>query len=81
MSLTLPEINPFTVGQLLFMLQLQTVFAGGLYGVEPMNQPAVESGKQYAYGMLGRKGFENKAAEARDWQQKKGGLSSNFSCR
>ena len=71
MSIILPEINAFTIGQLLFMLEVQTVFAGGLYGVNPMNQPGVESSKQYIYGMLGRKGFEAKAREAKEWQERK----------
>ncbi len=70
MSLILPEINPFTIGQLLFLLEVQTTFAGGLYNVNPMIQPAVESGKHYAYGMMGRKGFEDKAREVKEWQDR-----------
>jgi len=71
MSLILPEINAFTVGQLLFLLEVQTVFAGGLYYVNPMDQPGVEASKQYIYGMMGRKGFESKARAAREWQERK----------
>jgi len=59
MSLLLPEINPFTVGQLLYMLEVQTAFTGGLYNINPFDQPGVELGKQFTYGMLGRAGFEN----------------------
>jgi glucose-6-phosphate isomerase len=72
MSLILPEINPFTIGQLLFLLEVQTAFTGGLYNVNPMDQPAVESGKRYAYGMMGRGGFEDKAREVKEWQGRKG---------
>ena len=72
MSINLPEVNAFTVGQLLFLLELQTVFTGGLYDVNPMDQPAVELGKHYAYGLMGRKGFEDKAAEVREWRGRKG---------
>jgi len=72
MSLILPEINPFTLGQLLFLLEVQTVFTGGLYDINPMDQPAVESGKHYAYGMMGRSGFEDKAGEVKEWQSRKG---------
>ncbi|MEK7353629.1 MAG: glucose-6-phosphate isomerase, partial [Chloroflexota bacterium] len=71
MSLILPEINAFTVGQLLFLLEVQTVFTGGLYYVNPMDQPGVEASKQYIYGMMGRKGFEDKAREAKEWQSRK----------
>ncbi|MEE8413838.1 MAG: glucose-6-phosphate isomerase [Dehalococcoidales bacterium] len=72
MSLTLPEINPFTLGQLLFLLEAQTVFTGGLYDIDPMNQPGVEASKQYIYGMMGRSGFEDKAREAKEWQAREG---------
>ena len=71
MSLILPEINAFTIGQLLFLLQVQTVFTGGLYYVNPLDQPGVEASKQYIQGMMGRKGFEDKAREALEWQEKK----------
>ncbi len=71
MSITLPEINPFTIGQLLFLLQVQTVFAGGLYDVNPMDQPGVEASKQYAYGMMGRSGFEGQGREIKEWQNRK----------
>jgi glucose-6-phosphate isomerase len=70
MSFILPEINPFTIGQLLFLFQLQTVFAAGLYNIDPMGQPAVEKGKRYAYGMLGRDGFGDKAAEIEELQDR-----------
>jgi glucose-6-phosphate isomerase len=52
-SLVLPEINAFTVGQLLFMLEVQTVFTAGLYDVNPLDQPGVEAGKRYIMELLG----------------------------
>ncbi len=72
MSLIIPEINPFTIGQLLFLLEVQTVFTSGLYGVNPMNQPGVEASKHYTYGIMGRNGFEDKARENKEWQHRKG---------
>jgi glucose-6-phosphate isomerase len=71
MCITLPEANAFTIGQLIFLLEVQTVFAGGLYNVNPMDQPGVESGKHYIYGMMGRRGFEDKGREAREWLERK----------
>ncbi|MCJ7744014.1 MAG: glucose-6-phosphate isomerase, partial [Dehalococcoidales bacterium] len=72
MSLILPEVNPFTIGQLLFWLEAQTVFTGGLYDINPMDQPGVEASKQYAYGLMGRRGFEDKAREIKEWQARPG---------
>lgn len=62
-SITLPEVNPFTIGQLLQMLMIQTAFSGGLYNINAFDQPGVEQGKDYAYGMMGRKGYEKKKVE------------------
>ena len=72
MSLILPEINPFTIGQLLFLLEVQTVFTGGLYNINPLDQPGVEASKQYVYGMMGRSGFEDKVQEIKEWQNRSG---------
>lgn len=69
MSFTLPEVNPFTIGQLFFLLEVQTVFTGGLYDINPIDQPGVEAGKQFINGMMGRSGFEDKARESREWQE------------
>jgi glucose-6-phosphate isomerase len=72
MSLILPQVNPFTIGQLLFWLEVQTVFTGGLYDINPMDQPGVEASKQYAYGLMGRRGFEDKARDIKKWQARPG---------
>jgi glucose-6-phosphate isomerase len=72
MSLILPKVNPFTIGQLLFWLEVQTVFTGGLYNINPMDQPGVEASKQYTYGLMGRRRFEDKAREIKEWQARPG---------
>ncbi|MGQ9618048.1 MAG: glucose-6-phosphate isomerase [Candidatus Aminicenantia bacterium] len=46
MTLKIPEINPYFVGQMLYFLQLQTVIAGEILGVNPFDQPGVELGKK-----------------------------------
>ncbi len=63
MSLIIPEINPFTVGQLLFLLEVQTVFTGCLYDVDPMVQPGVEASKRHIHGMMGRSGPDKERTE------------------
>lgn len=57
MTLELPRIDAHSLGQLLMMLQIATVYAGVLYNVDPLNQPGVELGKQLTYGLMGREGF------------------------
>ncbi|UCD84452.1 MAG: glucose-6-phosphate isomerase [Deltaproteobacteria bacterium] len=56
-KILLPEINPFSVGQLLYFFEVQTVYAGGLYNINPLDQPGVEEGKRITYRMMGREGF------------------------
>lgn len=59
MTITLPEVNAFTVGQLLYLLEVQTAFTGGLYNIDPFDQPGVELGKKLTYGLMGREGYES----------------------
>ena len=66
MTIELPRIDAHSLGQLLMMLQIATVYAGGLYGVDPLDQPGVELGKQLTYGLMGRAGFSAPAAAASD---------------
>ncbi|MCL2698966.1 MAG: glucose-6-phosphate isomerase [Defluviitaleaceae bacterium] len=63
MTLTLPEVNEFTVGQILYMLEVATGFAGELMGIDAFDQPGVEEGKNAAYALFGRPGYEEKKAE------------------
>jgi glucose-6-phosphate isomerase len=63
MTITLPEVNANTVGQLFFMLEVATAIAGKLYKIDAFNQPGVEGGKIAAYAQMGRKGYEAKAKE------------------
>jgi glucose-6-phosphate isomerase len=62
-TITIPEINPFTTGGLFFLFEVETAFAGGLFGINPFDQPGVEEGKQLTYGVMGKKGYEDRAAE------------------
>ncbi len=56
-----PEINEFSVGQFIMLYEIATAFAGELYNIDAFDQPGVEAGKKAAYGLLGRKGFEEEA--------------------
>lgn len=58
MTLHLGPINPTALGGLLMLFQVATVYAGSLYGVDPLDQPGVELGKVLTYGLMGRTGYE-----------------------
>src|SRR5690606_17063049 len=57
MTIELDEVNARSLGALFMFLQIATVYAGALYGVDPLDQPGVELGKQLTYARLGRKGY------------------------
>jgi glucose-6-phosphate isomerase len=56
-TLRLSTISPESVGELLYFLEVQTAFAGMLYGINAFDQPGVETGKKAAFALLGRKGY------------------------
>ncbi|MBI3783423.1 MAG: glucose-6-phosphate isomerase [Deltaproteobacteria bacterium] len=62
-TLALPQLNAFTLGQLFYLFEVAVVFAGGLYRVDPFNQPGIEVSKRLTYALMGRKGFDEARAE------------------
>lgn len=65
MTITVPRVDARALGELFMLLQIATVYAGELYGVDPLDQPGVELGKQLTYGIMGRAGFE---AFRQEWE-------------
>ena len=63
LTITLPEVNEFTLGELLYMFEVATGFAGELLNIDAFNQPGVEEGKNATYSMFGRPGYEEKKKE------------------
>ena len=59
----LPEVNEFTLGELMYLFELQTAYAGAMFNIDTFNQPGVEAGKQATFALLGKKGYEAKRAE------------------
>lgn len=62
-TITLDRVNPYNIGQLLYMLEVQTAIAGALYNIDPFNQPGVEQAKNYTYALMGRAGYEESAED------------------
>lgn len=57
-TLTLDQVSAENIGGLIYLFEVQTLFAGGLFGVDPLDQPGVEEGKDYTYGLMGRPGYD-----------------------
>jgi len=73
-TVVLPEVNEFTMGQLIYMLELQTALVGELFNIDAFNQPGVELGKHYTYGVLGRDGYQDKKEDYDNRPEKDGAL-------
>jgi glucose-6-phosphate isomerase len=72
MTITMPAIDAYHLGQLFHLFELSTAFTGYLYKINPFNQPGVEEGKNLTYGMMGKKGFEDQRKEVEEHRKKRG---------
>lgn len=63
MTITLPEVNENTLGQLLYFFEVTTAFMGELLNINAFDQPGVEEGKNATYAYFGRPGYEEKKKE------------------
>ena len=52
-TITLPEVNAHTIGQLIYFFELTTAYAGELLDIDAFNQPGVEESKIASYAVLG----------------------------
>ena len=59
LTITMPKINGYYLGQLLYLLEVETAIAGELYNINTFNQPGVEQVKNYTYALMGRAGYED----------------------
>ncbi len=62
-TISLPEVNEFTLGQLLYFFELQTAYTGAMLDVDTYNQPGVEAGKKATFALLGKNGYEGQKKE------------------
>jgi len=59
----LPRLDAGTLGQLFLALEVQTACQAALFGVDAYDQPGVEAGKEAAFALIGREGYEQARAE------------------
>lgn len=53
-----PEVNEFYLGELFYFFEFACGLSGYLLGVNPFNQPGVESYKKNMFALLGKPGYE-----------------------
>ena len=62
-KIILPEIDEYSIGQLLYFYQMQTAFCGAMLNINAYNQPGVEESKKATFALLNREGYRNKRDE------------------
>jgi len=73
MTISIPAIDAYHLGQLFYFFEIATAYTGILLDINPFDQPGVEEGKNLTYGMMGKKGFEEKRKEVESHRKKKTG--------
>lgn len=63
MSVMIPEMNAYYLGQLIYFFEKACAMSGYLLRVNPFDQPGVEAYKSNMFALLGKKGFEEKNKE------------------
>ncbi len=58
MIVNVPEVNEFYLGELFYFFEFACGVSGYLLGVNPFNQPGVESYKKNMFALLGKPGYE-----------------------
>lgn len=69
-TIMLPEVNAFTIGELMYFYELETAYCGAMLNINTFDQPGVEEGKNATYALLGRPGYEEKKAELENRPEK-----------
>ena len=61
--INIPEVNEFYLGELFYFFEFACGVSGYLLGVNPFNQPGVESYKKNMFALLGKPGYEAQREE------------------
>ena len=64
---SVPELNEYYIGQLIYFFEIACGISGNVLGVNPFNQPGVEAYKKNMFALLDKPGYEadSKAIKAR----------------
>ena len=62
MILEMPQMDETNLGYLIYFFEKACGISGYLLGVNPFNQPGVESYKKNMFALLGKPGYESEKA-------------------
>ncbi len=62
-EIILPEINEYTLGELVYFFEMGCALSGYILGINPFDQPGVEAYKKNMFALLEKPGFEQETIE------------------
>ncbi len=65
-TVSIPKITPYYMGQLLYMYEVEAAIIGELYNIDAFNEPGVEQIKNYTYALMERVGYEDSAHHVKE---------------
>ena len=63
LRIEIEQIDAYTIGALLYFFEKACGISGYILGVNPFDQPGVESYKKNMFALLGKPGYEAQKAE------------------
>ncbi len=63
MTIEVPELTPFYLGQLLYFFEMAVAVSGYMLDINPFDQPGVEAYKKNMFALLGKPGCEEASEE------------------
>lgn len=61
MTISIPEVNEYWLGQLIYFFEKACGISGYILGVNPFNQPGVEAYKKNMFALLNKPGYEEES--------------------
>jgi glucose-6-phosphate isomerase len=65
-NITIPELNEFYTGQIIYFFELACAISGYILDVNPFDQPGVEAYKKNMFALLNKPGFEEAAKKIKE---------------
>lgn len=63
---SVPELNEYYIGQLIYFFEIGCGISGNVLGVNPFNQPGVEAYKKNMFALLNKPGYEAESKAIQD---------------
>ena len=64
--ISIPKLNEYYIGQLIYFFEIACGISGNVLGVNPFNQPGVEAYKKNMFALLAKPGYEEETKAIRE---------------